>query len=285
MEILFQIGVSIFRLKYSIPIEWIEDFKEFVCSERMDEKIADVNIQLLLLDSLPGVAMMPVYETPIRRIYSDAGIEAREFIDAASQKVYGMYVESSSANATVILNSSYVGIPQGDCFFYNYFALEKHLIKKGQIILHACYVLYKGEAILFTAPSGTGKSTQGELWERYKGAQIINGDRVLVGKADGIWYAYGLPFSGTSNICRNIKSPVRAIVYLEQSLEDKVEKLERTEGFRRLYSEITINGWNAAFVSKACDIIEKMTEEISVYKFECTKEKSAVLCLAKALNI
>ena len=71
-------------------------------------------------------------------------------------------------------------------------------------ILHASYILYRGEAILFSAPSGTGKSTQAAFWKEHRGAEIINGDRVLVIKRDGVFYACGVYVSGTSGICGTV---------------------------------------------------------------------------------
>ena len=42
--------------------------------------------------------------------------------------------------------------------------LEHLLATQRAVILHSAYIDYKGKAILFSAPSGTGKSTQAELW-------------------------------------------------------------------------------------------------------------------------
>ena len=82
---------------------------------------------------------------------------------------------------------------------------------RGMLVLHSAYIVTSaGEAILFSGPSGVGKSTQAALWERCAGARVVNGDRALVdvGKktANGIFYA------GTSGISENVTAPVRAIV-------------------------------------------------------------------------
>ena len=52
-----------------------------------------------------------------------------------------------------------------DPMFTSLLALERRLVKKNSMILHCAYVEYQGEAILFSAPSETGKTTQANLWK------------------------------------------------------------------------------------------------------------------------
>ena len=56
-----------------------------------------------------------------------------------------------------------------DPVFTSLLALERRLVKKDSMVLHCAYVEYKGEAVLFSAPSETGKTTQANLWEKYRG--------------------------------------------------------------------------------------------------------------------
>ena len=48
------------------------------------------------------------------------------------------------------------------------------LPEHGACLLHASYVLHEGKAILFSAPSVTGKSTQARYWERERGSTVVN---------------------------------------------------------------------------------------------------------------
>lgn len=87
----------------------------------------------------------------------------------------------------------------------------------GGAILHSSFIEVGGKAVLFTAPSGTGKSTQAELWRENRGAVVINGDRSVLRIIDSVPCASGLPYSGSSGICLNRTLPLRAIVYIEQA--------------------------------------------------------------------
>lgn len=165
----------------------------------------------------------------------------------------------------------------------NFFCIEKLLMRFDAMILHSCHIQKDGQAILFTAPSGTGKSTQGDLWRIYRNAEIINGDRTIIRKRNGTWYAYGAPFCGTSKIHLNRQAPVKAIVVLRQAPEDHVELISGSRVFSTIYSELTVNSWNDAFVRKALNWVAELSEEIKVYLFSCTKNPEAVDTLESVL--
>ena len=89
-----------------------------------------------------------------------------------------------------------------DTMFCSLLALERRLVERKGLILHCAFAEYQEEAILFSAPSETGKTTQANLWERFRGAQTVNGDRCLLQKLEGRWYARGWPVCGSSGVCR-----------------------------------------------------------------------------------
>lgn len=51
--------------------------------------------------------------------------------------------------------------------------------EKDCFLMHGAVVAWKDQGYLFTAPSGTGKSTHLALWKKYLGdqAEVINGDK------------------------------------------------------------------------------------------------------------
>ena len=71
-------------------------------------------------------------------------------------------------------------------------------------MLHGVLMEWQGKGIILTASSGTGKTTHARLWREYENALIINGDRVLIRKEEGQWYAFGTPWSGSSGgMCKS----------------------------------------------------------------------------------
>ena len=117
------------------------------------------------------------------------------------------------------------------------------------LVLHSAYIVASaGKAILFSGPSGVGKSTQAALWERCAGARVVNGDRALVdvGKktANGIFY------SGTSGISENVTAPVRAIVLLGQGSENRVLVPSPQAAFAGVLSQCAYYEWDVSSAEK-----------------------------------
>lgn len=162
---------------------------------------------------------------------------------------------------------------------------EHLIVQNCGFLLHASYIGRNGRAILFTAPSGTGKSTQAALWATLRGARQINGDRTAIQiAADGSAWAAGIPFSGSSGICENITLPLEAVVYLTQAPGNCIRRLFGAEAFRRIWEGCCVNIWNRKDVSACTQMIGKMLAEIPVLYFACTPDESAVLALEQALE-
>lgn len=162
--------------------------------------------------------------------------------------------------------------------------LEVSLATVDGISLHSSLVRYQDRAILFSAPSGTGKSTQAELWKQYRDADTINGDRSIIRKHNGQWTAYGSPHAGTSGLFRNESVPIRVIVILRQSDENTLRVLGQAEAFRYLYSETIVPRWNDEIHSHIMDIISRITAEVPIVMLSCRPEESAVDLLDQFLQ-
>ena len=77
-------------------------------------------------------------------------------------------------------------------YFWHTQALPQLLLPFSCVLLHASVIEYAGGAVLFSAPSGTGKSTQAALWARHRGAHIRNGDKAGVRVLPDSVRAYGV---------------------------------------------------------------------------------------------
>ena len=146
----------------------------------------------------------------------------------------------------------------------------------GGIIFHSAYIGFRNEGILFTAPSGTGKSTQAELWREWRGADVINGDRSMIKSTGGISRVCSLPFSGSSGISKNVNLPLRAIVYLEQAPTVTLERIRGAQAFCRIWEGCCVNTWNRAELEKAYSTAEAIAAQTPVYRLRCTPDEKAV---------
>lgn len=161
----------------------------------------------------------------------------------------------------------------------------EHLAAQSNgFVFHCSYIERDGKAILFTAPSETGKSTQAELWSRLRGARIINGDRAVVRLWEDVLMAEGIPFSGSSQYCENRSLPVEAIVYLGQAPQTTIRKLRGYEAFSRIWEGVTVNTWDKADMEQVTWVVQKAAERIPVYHLPCTPDESAIFALEDALR-
>lgn len=174
--------------------------------------------------------------------------------------------------------------PLREDWFFSVCAFHRQLLLRNACILHASYVDIGGEAILFTGRSGIGKSTQADLWVRYADASIINGDRALLRRIDGRWHACGFPTCGTSGICENKTLPLRAIVVLDQSAGNTLQRLSVTEQIRSLVSATEMYPWDAREFDLAISMAMALTAEVPVIRLSCRPDRSAVEVLKNHLE-
>ena len=149
------------------------------------------------------------------------------------------------------------------------------LITKSVLHLHSSFVLYKDKALVFTGPSGIGKTTQAELWRDFQGALIVNGDACLLRRMEDGWHAFGTPVHGSSPYCENREAPLSALVVLKQGSENRLERLDAfsalseclPEFYRpRMDPETEDTFWKAA---------DSLFREIPVYKLTCRPDREA----------
>lgn len=168
-------------------------------------------------------------------------------------------------------------------YMWSSVSLAQMLLGKNAFFIHSSFIEVDGKAILFSAPCGTGKSTQAALWEKYRGAEIINGDKAGVLVEDGV-YACGLPFCGTSGICKNRILPLGAIVLLGQSAENKIRLLTGVEALRGILQNVYLDLLAPNELTMISDLIIQLLGSVPVYSFECTPDVKAVEALENALK-
>lgn len=171
-----------------------------------------------------------------------------------------------------------------DTVFWAPFCLERLLIEHGGVILHSAYMERNGQSVLFSAPSGTGKSTQADLWTKYRNTRTINGDRTLLKKRDKEWFAYGWPICGSSEICVNEAFPIRAIVMLCQAKKNQIRQLRGFEAVKKVFAQLMVNNWNRSFQEAAMELLSEILEEIPVFELACDISEQAVECLEECLK-
>lgn len=154
-------------------------------------------------------------------------------------------------------------------------AFYSELLRFGGMMLHSSCVEKDGFAYLFSARSGTGKSTHTHLWlENLENTRIINDDKPALLKENGTWYACGTPFSGKTDENLDVKIPVRAIVFLFRGKDNKVKRLDKSMA-APLVLEQTINPVDKSLAVNMLDSLDLLLREVPVFTLHCNMEKDA----------
>lgn len=159
-------------------------------------------------------------------------------------------------------------------------ALFQHF---GVLFFHASQIEYSGKGILFTAPSGIGKSTQARLWADNRGARILCNDRTIVRRSKEGYLTYGYPIDGSAPVSSCESAKLGAIVLLSQAPTDQIERIPFIKAVTGLMPQVVFDTWNPDARAKAMDGLIELVSDIPIYKFGCTKEITAVECLEKQL--
>ena len=162
---------------------------------------------------------------------------------------------------------------------------EKILEEYNGFFLHCSCLMYEGKAIIFTAKSGTGKSTHARLWREIFGYKVtmINDDKPIVRYIDNNFIIYGTPWNGKHSLSNNIKAPIKAIYYLQQAKENKVVKCDPISSISKILSQ-TILPDNKKIMNNLLDMMEKLVCNIPMFDLYCNISDDAVYTVLDSLK-
>ena len=218
------------------------------------------------------------------KVIVNNGLEKRYLVIPGDVCPYAISEEIDKNHTIVHIRKDYVHMMIYDTMFNSLLSLERRMLDYNCFILHSSYMVVNNKAILFSAPSGTGKSTQASLWEKYRNAFVVNGDRSLLSIEDNKCYACGWPICGSSEICFNEKHEVSCIVLLSQAKENNIVNVDYKTGVKKLLGEVTINYHNGTFVNSALDFIDKIISTVPIYHLACDISENAVVCLENKIK-
>lgn len=179
------------------------------------------------------------------------------------------------------LNLENYDIPPQMSFILRTLPMRAIFQQFGTLFFHAAQIAVDETGILFTAPSGTGKTTQAKLWEKYRGARRICADRTLVRRLPEGWRTFGYPMDGSEPICSEEEHPLGAVVLLRQGAKNQVVRLHGYHAIAALMPQMVIDKWNADARTREIELLAGLLEEIPVYQLTCTPDETAVECLAQ----
>lgn len=163
--------------------------------------------------------------------------------------------------------------------------LEKHFLLRKiasrlpyyhAMLVHGSAVMVDGKAYLFTAPSGTGKSTHSRLWRELLGDRVkmINDDKPFVRLVDGQFMVFGTPWRGKHDLGKNISAPLAGICILSQSAENSIQRSSPEAALDTMLQQCFKPVEENAVVSSLA-LLEKLLYDVPVYHLCCNMDMAA----------
>ena len=157
-----------------------------------------------------------------------------------------------------------------DQVFYTH-AVQRHMIQ-----LHSSLISNNGRGLMFLGPSGIGKTTQAELWNKYRDALIINGDIVFVQETEDGFLGWGTPWHGSSPYCENTSVPVHAMIVLKQAPENSIRELTGFEKVSEVSNSVFYPRWLENGMELCLETLDHLLSKIPVYELSCRPDEDAV---------
>ena len=152
------------------------------------------------------------------------------------------------------------------------------LLERDTLLFHGSAIAVDGEAYLFTAKSGTGKSTHTALWRQMFGerAVMINDDKPLLKlTSDGVLVC-GTPWNGKHGLGCNRMVPLKAICILERAEQNTITPIDAVIALPMLLQQSFRTGTPGGTVL-LFDILDKLTKKVSLYRLGCNMDPQAAI--------
>lgn len=156
---------------------------------------------------------------------------------------------------------------------------------KRRLLIHGASISYQDKGYLFTAPSGTGKSTHIKLWRKYLGedVRIVNGDKPFISLEEPQTYIYGTPWAGKENWHRNCKVPLSGICFVQRGTVNTIRRLSPFEVLPMIMNQVFMPK-DASSVGLTLELIDVLLQKVPLYLLECDISEEAVCCSFEAMT-
>ena len=270
-------GVTI-RMAFQEPVPMTDAFRPFLTRQQ-----PDYTAVFRRVEALPAYDARVLFEGNCYRVHPDG---CRSFFDAP--KDLTPYALARTDHAAGTVDVAY--LPKGahcvsemdNSFFH--LGFEGLLIRRDRVCFHAACIRTEYGGILFSGPSGIGKSTQAALWCGHRDAVLLNGDRPILQRTDSGFLAWGSPYAGSSRCHVNASVPVTALVFLDQAPENRIRRLKTGEAFRKIFAGLTMYTWDPEFMNRACDLAMALAAKVPCWELGCLPDASAVELLEERLK-
>lgn len=144
------------------------------------------------------------------------------------------------------------------------------------VIFHGSVIAVDGQGFLFTAKSGTGKSTHTRLWREHLGdkAVMVNDDKPMLKITDSGVIAYGTPYNGKHHLGCNMSVPLKAICILTRGEKNTIVRIDKSEAYAMLLQQV-YRPQDPLQMAKTLKLVDKLAASVELYKLACNMDIEA----------
>ena len=153
------------------------------------------------------------------------------------------------------------------------------------VIFHGSVIAVDGQGFLFTAKSGTGKSTHTALWREYLGdkAIMVNDDKPMLKITDNGVIAYGTPYNGKHHLGCNMSVPLKAICILTRGEKNSIVRIDKAEAYAMLLQQV-YRPQNPLQMAKTLKLVDRLAANTELYKLACNMDIEAAKVAYNAMK-
>lgn len=160
----------------------------------------------------------------------------------------------------------------------------RHLLAFDGSYLHASAVVLNGKAYLFSAPSGTGKSTHTEKWCRLFGATYLNDDKPALRWVENVWMAYGTPWSGKHDLSCPMGVPLGGIAFVKRGEENTIRRLSADQALPLFMSQSLWRLPKPESMDKQLQLADRLLRQIPIWELTCRNDDAAAMVSYQAMT-
>lgn len=166
-----------------------------------------------------------------------------------------------------------------------YRMIASRMLEYDTVLFHGSAISVDGQGYLFTALSGTGKSTHTALWRSHFGdrAVMVNDDKPLLRVTKGGVFVCGTPWNGKHNLGCNISVPLKGICVLNRGTENTIRTLTPSEAIPYLLQQSYIPPESAA-AAKVMSLLGAITSCTGLYSLHCNMNPEAAVVAYNGMN-
>lgn len=263
MKLWFRIGSMTFSVESDFPMECKGLFSAFSVPEAGE---ADLSYRVSYVNRLPSYENAEAYQTCL--VQTCEGTVRRFYLDTHTKTPFACTERRGSEIFLQIL-SSYAPWGSSVGQLFPLLALHHNLLMQKHLLMHGAFLMYRGSGLLFTGPSGIGKTTQSHLWQERFAAVPVNEDRAVVDVSSSVLRICGVPVAGSSPFCSNETAPLKAVIVLAQSTENTIERLSVSKALPRLMDGVYLPSGFEADQAACMELALRICAAVPIYRLSC----------------